>query len=200
MMVVFCGKQIVLRDWRVADLDAWARWMQPHQRWHALDGPYYRKAGAADIPALVERRRAAIEANDLPAPRTSLVIAAQHTGALLGTVTWYWESEETWWLSVGISIFDPQHWGRGIGYEALGLWSQYLFDALPQIVRLDLRTWSGNTGMLRLAQKLGYQEEARFRMARIVHGAYYDGMGYGVLRSEWQARYGQGFAAHLHNE
>lgn len=198
-MITLNSKQIVLRDWRVEDLDAWAYWMQPHQRWHELDGPYYAKTGVQEIPELVERRRAAIENNDLPTPRTSLVIAERERDTLLGTVTWYWESEETWWLSVGISIFDPAYWQRGIGYEALGLWSQYLFDTLPQIARLDLRTWSGNKGMMRLAEKLGYREEARFRMARIVNSVHYDGMGYGVLRDEWHARYPDGFAAHLNN-
>lgn len=42
---------------------------------------------------------------------------------------------------------------------------------------------------MRLAENLGYVEEARFRRARIVAGAYYDGMCYGVLREEWEARY-----------
>lgn len=128
-------------------------------------------------------------------PRQGLVIVDAETDALLGVVTWYWESEETNWLSVGISIFDPGSWGKGIGYDALGLWTDYLFDAMPEIVRVDLRTWSGNSGMMRLAEKLGFQEEARFRKARIVNGEYYDGMGYGVLREEWQARYPNGFAA-----
>ncbi len=68
-----------------------------------------------------------------------------------------------------------------MGYEALGLWSEYLFATMPRLPRLDLRTWSGNHGMMRLAEKLGYRLEARFRKARMVHGHYYDGMGYGIL-------------------
>jgi len=67
-------------------------------------------------------------------------------------------------------------------------------------VRLDLRTWSGNRGMMRLAEKLGYAQEARFRRARLVTGAYYDGMGYGVLREEWQRWYPHGFARCLHHD
>ena len=112
-------------------------------------------------------------------------------------VTWAWESRETNWLTVGIAVFDPAWWGRGVGYEALGLWSQYLFDEMPEIARLDLRTWSGNADMMRLALKLGYSEEARFRKARIVGDQYYDGLGYGVLREEWQRSYPGGFAARL---
>ncbi|MFN8378228.1 MAG: GNAT family protein [Anaerolineae bacterium] len=90
-------------------------------------------------------------------------------------------------------IFDPALWARGFGFEALGLWTDYLFQNMPELVRLDLQTWSGNPGMMRLAEKLGYQLEGRFRMARIVKNEYYDSMGYGILREEWQARFPRGF-------
>lgn len=123
-----------------------------------------------------------------------LVIALRDDDELIGTVTWTWESVETHWPLVGISIFDERLWGHGIGSEALGLWCEYLFDTLPQIVRLDLRTWSGNIGMVSLARKLGFVEEARFRNARIVDGEYFDGLGFGILRHEWCERYPDGFA------
>lgn len=84
-----------------------------------------------------------------------------------------------------------------MGYEALGLWGEYLFDAMPELARLDLRTWSGNIGMMRLAEKLGFREEARFRQAQIVNGAYFDGMGYGVPLFTQDAQYPDGFAASL---
>lgn len=48
--------------------------------------------------------------------------------------------------------------------------------------------------MIRLAAKLGFQEEARFRKARIVNGEYYDGLGYGILREEWAGRFPRGSA------
>jgi putative hydrolase of HD superfamily len=37
-----------------------------------------------------------------------------------------------------------------------------------------------------VAQKLGFQQEACFRNARIVDGAFYDSLAYGILREEWQ--------------
>ncbi len=48
--------------------------------------------------------------------------------------------------------------------------------------------------MMRLATKLGYREEARFRRARIVAGAYHDGLGYGILREEWEQAHPHGFS------
>lgn len=189
------GKRITLRDWVLADLPVYAEWMNPSHRWHELDGPYYPRPTAEATAQINAKRQAYIEQNSFSSPRVNLVIAQDD--AFIGMVSRYWQSEETNWLSVGIVIYDPAQWGKGLGYEALGLWSEYLFAAMPQLARLDLRTWSGNMGMMRLALKLGYAEEARFRKARIVNGEYYDGMGYGVLREEWAARYPQGFAASL---
>jgi len=189
------GSQITLRDWVLADLPVYAEWMNPSHRWHELDGPYYPRPTAEETAQINAKRREQIETDSFPTPRRNLVIALDD--ALIGVVSRYWQSEETNWLSVGIVIYDPGRWGKGLGYEALGLWSEYLFVAMPQLARLDLRTWSGNVGMMRLALKLGYQEEARFRKARIVKGEYYDGMGYGVLREEWAERYPLGFAASL---
>lgn len=195
--MILKGQAINLRDWQLDDLEAYAYWLRPEQRWQELDGPYYAKTQLAEIPGIVAQMREKIEVTAWPEPRQRLVIAQHDNDSLLGMVSWYWTSQETYWLSLGISIYDPDNWGKGIGYEALGLWGDYLLAVMPQLARLDLRTWSGNVGMMCLAQKLGYREEARFRRARIVKGLYYDGMGYGVLREEWQALYPDGFAAHL---
>ena len=113
---------------------------------------------------------------------------------VIGVVNRYWISEETSWTALGITIYDPSFWGKGYGSEALGIWCQYLFDNEPKFVRLDLRTWSGNIGMMKVAKKLGFKKEAVFRMARIVDGKYYDGLGYGILRSEWEEHYAKGFS------
>ncbi len=195
--MVIKGKQIILRDWDLQDLPDYARWLQPGHEWKQLDGPYYAGPSPEEIPEIVEDQRNAIEFADWPSPRHQLIIANPTDNRMVGQVSWYWISEETNWPALGIVIYDPQHWRKGIGYEALGLWSDYLLEVQPLFVRLDVRTWSGNAGMMRLAQKLGYREEARFRKARIVNGDYYDGMGYGVLRDEWTARYPLGFSATL---
>lgn len=196
MPVPLNGVSISLRDWRIDDLEPYAYWLRPGHRWQELDAPYYHDIDEGEIPAVVAHKRAEIQGVKRT-PRNGLVIANRETEQLLGALRWYWQSQETNWLSVGIVIYEPENWGLGIGYQALGLWSEYLLASMPHIARLDLRTWSGNAGMMRLAQKLGYLEEARFRKARIVGGRYYDALGYGVLREEWTLRYPHGFAAQL---
>ena len=187
------GRKIVLRDWLEEDLSPYEYWLQPGHRWHDLDGPYYPLPDAEQRAKRVDEKRAGIRSGQWPWPRTELVIADGRSNVFLGRVVRVWESEETWWLSVGIDLYDPEQWGAGRGYEALGLWVDYLFAHLPEIVRVDLRTWSGNTGMVRLALKLGFREEARFRKARIVDGRHFDGLGFGVLREEWETAHSGGF-------
>lgn len=182
------GERVTLRDFVEADIPVFSHWQLPGHRWHELDGPYYPKPDANEVAVMADRIQHALEAGSWPEPRMRLVIADSSTDELLGLVTSYWESQETNWLSIGIVVFDEANWGRGIGTEALQHWVSYLFGVRPEIVRLDLRTWSGNTGMMALACKLGFQQEACFRKARIVNGEYFDGLAYGVLRDEWEDR------------
>jgi len=121
-----------------------------------------------------------------PTPRQRLVVADPVTDVLLGQVSWYFESEASDWRRVGVVLYDPASWSAGRGSEALRLWTDYLF-ATTEVVRLDFATWSGNIGMCRIGQKLGWHEEARFREAREVGGHRFDGVVYGVLRGEREA-------------
>lgn len=191
--MVLEGKRVRLRDWSLDDLDIYAHWLQPGHRWQELDGPYYGKPATDEIPAIIEKIRTRIIENNFTVPRERLIIAERAQNRMIGQVSCYWISEETHWLAAGIVIYDPSLWGKGCGFEALGLWTDYLFSSRSHIVRLDLQTWSGNAGMMGLATKLGYQLEGCFRNARIVAGEYYDSLGYGILREEWQAQYPQGF-------
>jgi putative hydrolase of HD superfamily len=187
------GGSVIVRDWKLDDIPLWERWLDPANDWYRTDGPYHPPPSPEEIAERIEALRARIIEVPPSTPRSNLVIADSATETLIGRVTRYWQDRATNWISVGIAIYDPAWRGRGAGLEALGLWTDHLFATLPDIVRLDLRTWSGNIGMIRLAEKLGYRLEARFRMARVVEGAHYDALGYGVLRSEWEAIHPHGF-------
>jgi putative hydrolase of HD superfamily len=191
------GKRLILRDLQTSDLEAFSYWMQPGHEWQKTDGPYYPHPSKQEITKMVNKLAEYIESQNWPDLRQRFVVIDIQEDRVIGMVSRYWISQETNWTAIGISIYDPEFWGKGYGSEALGLWCQYLFDHAPEFVRLDLRTWSGNIGMIKVAQKLGFKEEAVFRMARIVEGKYYDGLGYGVLRTEWNKRYPEGFSAFL---
>lgn len=187
------GPGVRLRGWTAPDLAAFREWMRPHHEWHRWDGPYYPVPDDAASDALVARladsASAAVRdprglgADGLPPHR---VVVADADDRLVGTCSWYWESAETQWARMGVTVFDPATRGRGIGREALRAWTSYLFS-VTDWVRLDVATWSGNAAMLGVARSLGLVEEGRFRRARVVEGVRYDAVVLGVLREEWAA-------------
>jgi len=188
MPTVLRGERVVLRDFLLSDLEAYARWLGPDHEWRRFDGPYFPPPSEFEIRGTVEGIEAQIRSGNWPTPRRRMVVADASSDLLVGTVARYWICRASRWLGAGIDLYDPQHWGRGFGREALGLWCTYLFVNAPTLSRLELQTWSGNERMMRLAQRLGFTLEARYRDAREVDGRKYDAIGYGVLREEWLAR------------
>jgi putative hydrolase of HD superfamily len=191
------GRRLRLRDIRLDDLEAVAYWHQPGHRWQETDAPWYPTDTAVEVAARVERLRLTITSGGFQTPRARMAVADAASDAYLGEVSRYWECRESRWPEVGISLYDPGWWNRGLGTEATGLWCDYLLGASPDWPRIGLRTWSGNPGMMRVAEKLGLRLEGRFRRVRYHDGQYYDCLGYGILREEWQALYPGGFAGQL---
>lgn len=182
------GNKLDLRDMGYKDLELIQYWVQPSHEWHKLNGPYYPPASTDEISEIISNYAKSIASDVQRTPRRRLMIVDKNDNSI-GTVSRYWISEETNWTAIGISIWNPENWGKGYGYDSLGLWCAYLFASESKFVRLDLRTWSGNHGMMKLAERLGFKQEAVFRKARIVDGKYYDGLGYGILREEWAELY-----------
>ncbi|MHB9145957.1 MAG: GNAT family N-acetyltransferase [Symbiobacteriia bacterium] len=178
------GNRVCLRDWRQDDLPDYQRWLQPGHKWHETDGPYYPQWTAEEIGARITQLQEGVRTEGWPQPRVRAVISESADSPMIGTVIRYWENEPCRSAFLGISLFPDEKRGKGLGTEALGLWVDYLFSTL-NVHRLGLATWSGNTGMIRVAGKLGFTEEARLRQARIVRGELFDGVFFGVLREEW---------------
>ncbi len=183
------GKKIKLRDWQTRDIPVYRQWNIGHHTWMEFDGPYYPKMTEDEVRLSIERINKRIEENNFPPVRERMNICDLENDVFIGQVSSYWQSKETNWLSIGIVIYDEAFWSRGIGAEALDLWCAYLFKNMPELARLDLRTWSGNKGMMKLAEKIGFKLEAVFRKARIVKGKYFDSIGYGILREEFERKY-----------
>ncbi|KPL40668.1 GNAT family acetyltransferase [Streptococcus pseudopneumoniae] len=73
---------------------------------------------------------------------------------LVGTVSRYWVCKETRWMELGIGIYDKKFWNTGIGKVAMLQWIDRTFQDYLELEHLGLTTWSGNIGMMKLAEKL----------------------------------------------
>jgi putative hydrolase of HD superfamily len=175
---------IKLRAITNQDLENYGYWKLPIHQYHELNGPYFKKKTKEEIHLEIDELKVQFsEGNENPLPRAKII--SNDENELIGEVSWYWKSEETLWLEIGIVIFSENNWKKGIGQQALTLWINELFETNQAIVRLGLTTWSGNSGMLKLAERLGMKKEAVYRKARIVNGNYYDSVSYGILKTEW---------------
>jgi RimJ/RimL family protein N-acetyltransferase len=177
------GERCVLRDWTMADVRAYREWLRPEHDWHATNGPYFGPPNPNEADRAADRARAMLV--DAPTPRTMLVVCTPSGDALIGMVNWYWECRETDWRRIGIGLYEPSARGRGIGAEAVRLWTRYLFDTTDAL-RLDLSTYSGNPAMCRAAESAGYLLEGRLRAARRWSGGVHDALIYAALRDDWR--------------
>ncbi len=175
---------IELRRLKIYDLEKYEYWKSPEHKYHSLNGPYFKKKNISEIKEQIELLKRDLLNGKSVLDNVRIIV--NETDEIIGEVSWYWKSEETYWLEIGIVIFDENFWNKGIGFSALRLWINEVFKEKTEIIRIGITTWSGNDGMIKLAKKLGMKEEARYRKARIVNGKYFDSVSYGILKKEWK--------------
>ncbi|MCP8968920.1 GNAT family N-acetyltransferase [Ectobacillus ponti] len=184
--ICLTGQRVKVRTLYEQDLyPLWSfMYGEANPEWKKWDAPYYPLVHQ-DFHSFGRQLRQRLERD----PYSWLVI--ERNGEIIGSVSYYWEHEASLWLEVGIVIYRPEYWNGGYGTEALRLYTDFLFQALP-LGRLGLTTWSGNERMMKVAEKLGMRLEGRLRRCRYYNGRYYDSIRMGMLREEWeQARYEQ---------
>jgi len=178
--------ELILRELEREDIEEYRKWTHPSREYHKFNGPYFKQPTEKEHEEYINSLEVKLEAGEKGVLFNKKIIAELNSNEIIGQVNWYWKSIETNWLEVGIAIFNENYWGYGIGYKALKMWIDEIFRTNPLLVRIGLTTWSGNSRMMGLAEKLGMIKEAEYRKARIVDGKYYDSISYGILKEEWE--------------
>lgn len=141
-----------------------------------LPHPYLPEHGEGFIPAVAEgwKRKddftfaLALKADD------SLI------GVMgLGPLTPWNRAEIGYWIGV-------PYWGQGYATEAARRVVQFGFETLD-LNRIYAGHFIHNPASGRVMQKAGMTYEGTLREHYLRFGNYYDGVFYGILRSEWQA-------------
>ncbi len=175
---MYTDKEVTIRP--IEDKDLIRLWELMYKEeapeWKKWDAPYFpHKAVAYDV--FLTKATSWINEKD--------IWGICLNDELIGVVTYYFEDQQKHWLELGIVIHEGQNWGKGIGTRALKMWMDHVFQSV-EVARVGLTTWSGNARMIRAAEKLGMQMEARIRKVRFYEGEYYDSIRMGILREEWQ--------------
>ncbi len=85
------------------------------------------------------------------------------------------------WVSLALS---PDHWGQGLGREALELLLAYAFRELG-LHRVQLTVFADNPTAIRLYEKAGFRHEGVYREFLLRDGQRVDMLLMGLLAHEW---------------
>ncbi|SEG17912.1 GNAT family N-acetyltransferase [Flavobacterium urumqiense] len=100
----------------------------------------------------------------------------EHIGNIsLQSISWVDRNAE-----IAFMLGEKKYWGKGVMYEASKLLIDHAFKNL-NLHRIHCGTSSDNTGMKKLAEKLGMINEGIRKEAIFNNGIYYDIVEYGIL-------------------
>lgn len=179
-MIRFSKGTLASLDEAIMDDFYYWKYEELEQKAKKWNGPYIEEPQIDKLSFMKE-----LEENRYIYPNVESTLAIMVEGHFIGTVGSYWIDKNTNWLEIGIVIYNSDYWESSIGTEVFQLWIDYLFKK-DFVHRLGISTWSGNKRMIKLAQKVGMQEEARIRQARSVNGQYFDAVKMGILKLEWR--------------
>lgn len=169
----------------VDDLDFLWTWQHatPDAEWKLWDGPYFHASAEPSREEFNQRQCAMLAGSN----RRMIDV----DGTPVGVVTRQEEepAHGGWW-ELGIVIFEPRWWGRGIGRAALAQWLALTFDETDAHV-VTLQSWSGNERMISSARRCGFLECGRIPEARLWHGQRWDSVKMCARRPQsprWECR------------
>lgn len=176
--------KINLREIKLKYLEQYLYWNNPKRKFHKFNWPYFKQKTEYELLDYIQILKNKLNNNENNVLENKKLIV-NDKDELIWEVNWYWKSEETLWMEVWIVIFNEEYWWKWIWYIALKEWINEIFAKNEKIVRLWITTWSWNTWMIKLAEKLWFSVEAVYRKARIVEWKYFDSISYWILREEW---------------
>ena len=86
--------------------------------------------------------------------------------------------------ATGISIYNPDYWGKGYGQESMNLILGFAFQIL-NLNRVELETFDFNKRAQKCYLKVGFKEVGRRRKACFIDGQYHDDIIMDILKGEW---------------
>jgi RimJ/RimL family protein N-acetyltransferase len=86
---------------------------------------------------------------------------------------------------IGILIGNKSYWGKGIATDSIHTLGNYLFDKLG-LRKLTAGLMGVNPAMLKVFEKLGFQQEGVFRKQDLFEGEYVDHIYLGCFRNEFR--------------
>lgn len=182
-------KDLILRDICEEDLKKHYTWLTHDTEWWNWDASYWQYQNlseellAIEIPKLMDSMRSFLQMVSQKKPddvRYSFKIELKQTGEYIGWISCYCIDEnfvatdEDALYAFGIDIPEKKYRSKGLGFQAFSAAIEYY--KAHGIDEVYTQTWSGNTPMIRLAQKIGFKLVDVKKDAREHNGKKYDAL------------------------
>lgn len=167
-------EKIKLKKFEEKDLKKIKEWYTDITEWKLWDAPWEEVEYNEEKQRIYRRQRT----ENLPCFEYEIIYDKKH----IGWISAYYMTDDFKYngikktnnIAIGIDIPDENMRGKGIGVKALKEYLRY-FKKLGYL-KIYTQTWSGNTRMVHVAEKVGFKEINRFKEIRNVNGKKYDAL------------------------
>ncbi|RXJ04245.1 N-acetyltransferase [Anaerobacillus alkaliphilus] len=150
----------------------------------ALLNPEFRKLTGTQTYLSMEKIENAYESFKNDRSRLDFVIALKETDEAIGDLALNELDHLNNNGNVRIALYKEEHYGKGLGPEALNLVLEYGFEVL-NLYRIGLNVYEYNARAIKSYEKLGFVKEGVLRSELLFNGTYYDNYMMSVLRHEY---------------
>lgn len=165
---------IKLKKFEDEDLKKIKEWYTDMIEWKLWDAPWEEVEYDEDKQRMYRKQRT----DNLPCFEYEIIYSKKH----IGWISAYYMTDDFRYnglkktnnIAIGIDIPDESMRGKGIGVQAIKEYLKY-FKELGYS-KIYTQTWSGNTRMIHVAEKVGFMEINRFKGIRNVNGKKYDAL------------------------
>lgn len=167
-------KEIKLKKFEEKDLKKIKEWYTDITEWKLWDAPWEEVEYNEEKQRIYRRQRT----ENLPCFEYEIIYDKKH----IGWISAYYMTDDFKYngikktnnIAIGIDIPDKSMRGKGIGVKAIKEYLKY-FKKLGYF-KIYTQTWSGNTRMIHVAEKIGFKEINRYKEIRNVNGKKYDAL------------------------
>ena len=172
------GSRIILREYRLADLEYMRKWCNNPAITDFLSDiflyPHTVNGTESYLNSILEGNTG----------QKGFIIADKDSEQYIGQIDLFhidWKNRST---EMGMVIGDTQFHNQGIGTEAIQLLQQFVFQQL-NLHRLQLEVFDYNERAIACYKKCGFKEEGRLRQRHFSKGIYADVIIMGILKDEY---------------
>jgi len=179
---VITGKQVVLRGMERDDLKLMHKWLNDEE---IMELARSKPDNIAPMESVEKEFEQDLKGEN-PHRRTFIVVE-KRTGRAVGWAMLRWWRTFSTTADLGLVIAEKNLRGKGLGTEATKLLVDLAFNQ-HNMHKAALFTRADNKAAVRAVTKCGFKIEGRHREEIYFNGKYFDGLTFGLLRSEYEKK------------